>query len=656
MARKLGSGGRPLGVMVPDRLLAAGIRTQILGLVAPPMALLLMLSVLLAGQSSAPWTRVLLIAGLVALGLAVPLLLALVLSRRVVRPLRRLRQSAEQITAELPNMVEALQRPGEDPDLTIEPVRVNGRDEVGRLAVAFNAVNRLTLQVAVEQAALRAGMAEMFVNAARRNQELLGRQLAFLDEMEVGEENPVTLRNLFQLDHLAAQMRRNDESLLVLAGVDSTRQLKAAMPLSDVLRTAIGEIEGFQRVELRLDVNPDVVGTRALEMAHLLAELIDNATQYSDPHTPVEVCTALDGERVIVSICDAGPGLGPRQLAKANDRLAGAPAPEAPVAQRLGFHVVARLAHRLDVFVEIRSRTEEGTVAVVIMPISLFVARSLPAAVRAPEKMAVSTAPATRPPSPTPQPTPAAQPSAAGEAVGETEPAPPVVEEAEPAPLVVQQTPAEPAAVMPSVPLRAKPRRRQRGGGQLPVHQGAVQPGPVPYAALQAPLAVQDILPGRELRRVTVLPATADVADVENPAAAPVAQPAIPQARGAAAGTRHPVAAPAPPSPAAALSATVAPALVAPDGSPPPPTAEPARPARGTDETTRSALAELSQLTSSPYTPSGAAAARPAPPAPQLTRRAPDPAEPESPSRQPALDAQRPAAEDAVQRDDGESS
>ena len=143
-----------------------------------------------------------------------------------------------EIGEELPRMVERMQTPGEGPGVVVDPIPVESDDEIGRLAAAFNTVNEVTLRVAKEQAALRASIAEMFVNVARRNQVLLGRQLAQLDKMEAREENPDLLKNLFRLDHLATRMRRNAESLLVLAGIDSTRRLRQSMPLSDVIRTA----------------------------------------------------------------------------------------------------------------------------------------------------------------------------------------------------------------------------------------------------------------------------------------------------------------------------------------------------------------------------------------------------------------------------------
>ena len=199
--------------------------------------------------------------------------------------------------------------PGEGPEITLAPIPVTSRDEVGQLAAAFNSVNSTTVQVAQEQAALRGSIAEMFVNVARRDQVLLNRQLSFIDSLERAEEDPSTLANLFRLDHLATRMRRNAESLLVLAGIDSGRRLRDAMPLSDVVRTASSEIEQYDRVELDLQVDPHMHGFNALGAAHMLAELLENATIFSEPETPVTVTTGVSGQFVVVRILDQGLGM-----------------------------------------------------------------------------------------------------------------------------------------------------------------------------------------------------------------------------------------------------------------------------------------------------------------------------------------------------------
>lgn len=326
-----------------------------------------------AGETQNSAERQALLVALVSiLGLGLAAMLAIGLARRITRPLRRLTVAAGEIGDELPRMVERMQVPGEGPGVVVEPIPVESADEIGRLAEAFNTVNDVTVQVAKEQAALRASIAEMFVNVARRNQVLLGRQLKALDDMEAREEDPDVLQRLFTLDHLATRMRRNAESLLVLAGIDSTRRLRRPLPLSDVIRTAVGEIEAYDRIDLSMSEDPEVSGRHALTIAHLLAELLENATHFSNPDTRVVVAAALTGQGVTLTVTDHGIGMSDDEVAEANAKIAHPPVAEIAVSQRLGLFVVGRLAARLGVTVTLRRGRAGGTVAEVALPASVF--------------------------------------------------------------------------------------------------------------------------------------------------------------------------------------------------------------------------------------------------------------------------------------------
>ena len=315
-----------------------------------------------------------LLTGAAAFGVVlVSFLLALLIARRIVQPLARLTSATAEVRDRLPRMVEQMAVPGQAPSIDLVQVPVESADEIGRLAAAFNEVNETTMVVAREQAALRGSIAEMFVNVARRDQVLLNRQLSFLDELERSEEDPSTLSNLFRLDHLATRMRRNAESLLVLAGIDSGRRVRNPMPISDVVRTASSEIELYDRVRLDLGVDPHMLGHNALSAAHLLAELLENATMFSEPHTPVEVTTSRDEHGVVVTVRDHGLGMSPEELADANTKVASRSASDAVGAQRLGLFVVGRLADRLNAQVRYRSgESGTGTVVTVVFPVDLF--------------------------------------------------------------------------------------------------------------------------------------------------------------------------------------------------------------------------------------------------------------------------------------------
>ncbi|MFC8796410.1 ATP-binding protein [Promicromonospora sp. NPDC057138] len=298
-------------------------------------------------QADIAANRAYLTGGIAIAALGFSIITALVIARRLVSPLRRLTQAAGVVRDRLPTLVEQVSVPGQGPSIDLDPISVESSDEIGQLAAAFNDVNRTTIDVAREQAALRGSIAEMFVNVARRDQVLLNRQLAFLDDLERSEEDPSTLSNLFRLDHLATRMRRNAESLLVLAGIDSGRRVRQPMPVSDVIRTASSEIELYDRVRLNLVVDPMMLGHNALNAAHLLAELLENATMFSEPHTPVEVTTARDEQFVTVVVRDHGLGMNPDEVAEANRKVLSHAASDAVGAQRLGLYVVGRLSDRL---------------------------------------------------------------------------------------------------------------------------------------------------------------------------------------------------------------------------------------------------------------------------------------------------------------------
>ncbi|MHB1490619.1 MAG: HAMP domain-containing sensor histidine kinase, partial [Cellulomonas sp.] len=309
--------------------------------------------------------------GLLAVGLS--LAFALFVARGIVNPLRRLTAAAADVREQLPKLVEEVAVPGEGPGMELVQIPVESRDEVGRLADAFNAVNATTLQVAQEQAALRGSIAEMFINVARRDQVLLNRQLSFIDSLERTEEDPNALANLFRLDHLATRMRRNAESLLVLAGIDSGRRMRDSMPLSDVIRTASSEIEQYDRIQLDLPIDPHMLGFNALGSAHLLAEILENATVFSEPDTQVEVSTGVRGDSVTVTVVDHGLGMSEEEIELANEKIRSVSASDALGAQRLGLFVVGRLAQRLGAGVNIsRAQSGTGTTVEVTFPVVLF--------------------------------------------------------------------------------------------------------------------------------------------------------------------------------------------------------------------------------------------------------------------------------------------
>jgi signal transduction histidine kinase len=316
--------------------------------------------------------------------LLLAILFAWLVARSMARSLRELRQGALSVAQfGLPHAVSRLRDPALSASLTpaqvadqvAEPLPVRSRDEFGQVTEAFNAVHLEAVRTAAEQAALRASVATMFVNLARRSQILVDRLIGHLDRLERGEEDPDRLAELFQLDHLATRMRRNDENLLVLAGADSTRVQREPAALIDVLRAAQSEVEHYTRIEFGvIDRDIEVAAHAVNDMVHLVAELFDNATAFSPPNSTVLVEARRLGDGALLSVEDRGIGISREQLRDLNDRLANPPTVDVAVSRMMGLVVVARLANRHGVKVELRpADSERGTVAEVGLPLSVLV-------------------------------------------------------------------------------------------------------------------------------------------------------------------------------------------------------------------------------------------------------------------------------------------
>ena len=325
--------------------------------------------------------------GLLLSMLLLAILFAYLVARSMARSLRELRQGALSIAQfGLPQAVARLrdpqftgqQSPAQLANQIAEPLPVRSRDEFGQVTEAFNAVHLEAVRTAAEQAALRSSVATMFVNLARRSQILVDRLIGHLDRLERGEEDPDRLAELFQLDHLATRMRRNDENLLVLAGADSTRVQREPAALIDVLRAAQSEVEHYTRIEFGvIDRDIEVSAHAVNDLVHLVAELFDNATAFSPPDSQVMVEARRVGDRASLYVEDRGIGISAEQLSDLNDRLATPPQVDVAVSRMMGLVVVARLASRHGVKVELRPGTDRGTVAEVVLPTSVLVPRAL---------------------------------------------------------------------------------------------------------------------------------------------------------------------------------------------------------------------------------------------------------------------------------------
>ena len=294
-----------------------------------------------------------------------------VVARSLVRPLRRLRAGALQIaTVQLPEVVQRISE-AENPDttMTITPIDVVSADEIGQVARAFDQVHAEAVRLAGNEAMLRTSFNAMFVNLSRRSQSLIERLARMIEAMEQNEEDPDRLSGLFSMDHLVTRMRRNSENLLLLAGHEGARKWSESVSLADVARAATSEIEQYGRVVLTIEPGVAVVGQAVSDVVHLLAELIENATLYSQKDTRVQVSAQEPSSGgVLVEIVDKGIGVSEARLAEMNWRLDNPPVIDVSVSRHMGLFAVARLAERHKIRIRLRPAAPQGLSALVWLP------------------------------------------------------------------------------------------------------------------------------------------------------------------------------------------------------------------------------------------------------------------------------------------------
>ena len=307
--------------------------------------------------------------------LLIVLLAALAVARSVVLPLRRLRAGALDIASvQLPERVRLLtESPDAATSMEVAPINVPFKDEIGEVARAFDQVHSEAVRLAGEQALLRSTFNAMFVNLSRRSQSLIERLARMIDNLEQNEADPDRLGSLFSMDHLVTRMRRNSENLLLLAGHENPRKRSESVALADVARAAISEIEQYNRIALNIPPGIAVIGVAVSDVAHLLAELIENATIFSPKDTQVRVAMQeLSSGGVLIEISDKGIGVSDARLAEMNWRLDNPPTIDVSVSRHMGLFAVARLAERHRVRVRLRSATPQGLSALVWLPDSVI--------------------------------------------------------------------------------------------------------------------------------------------------------------------------------------------------------------------------------------------------------------------------------------------
>jgi signal transduction histidine kinase len=303
------------------------------------------------------------------------LVVALGIGRSLIRSIGGLRRGALEVAqVQLPEEIDRLSKGGGVPEITALPVHTN--EEVGHLARAIDDIHLQAVRLAGEHG-VRLQIGEMFETLSRRSRSLVEEQLALIETLELDEDDPVRLDHLFRLDHLATRMRRNGDNLLVLADNVERHRRSVPVPLPDVLRAAMSEVEQYRRVTVGPTGDVSIVGSAAGDVGHLIAELLDNALRYSPPESSVSVTVsrAVDAG-ILVEVADRGLGMSAEDLRAANERLALGGEVTSETAKRMGLFVVGRLARRHEAIVRLRTTDalngQPGVTASVYLPGALI--------------------------------------------------------------------------------------------------------------------------------------------------------------------------------------------------------------------------------------------------------------------------------------------
>jgi len=308
--------------------------------------------------------------------LALALWLTVVVARSVLKPIRKLRAGALEVTeARLPDEIRRVsensvsQNNGEGVSSDTKPIDVDSSDEIGEVGRAFNQMRSETLRLAANEAALRGRLDAMFVNLSHRSQSLVERQIRLIEHLEQGEQDSERLANLLKMNRIASRMHRNSQNLLVLAGHEIPSDWNQAIALVNVIRAAVSEVEDYERVSLTAQPDIAVRGLAVNDVVHLLAELIENATSFSAGDMQVDISgRVLTSGGVLIDITDRGVGMAPKELAQANWRLEHPPTADINVPKWMGMFVVARLAARHGIRVRLQQADFGGLTALTWLP------------------------------------------------------------------------------------------------------------------------------------------------------------------------------------------------------------------------------------------------------------------------------------------------
>ncbi|MEU2584200.1 nitrate- and nitrite sensing domain-containing protein [Streptomyces avermitilis] len=305
--------------------------------------------------------------------------LALRARRSTLGRVSELQTHVEQLSGTwLPQLLARIQSGERVEPATLAPHGEQATDELERLAGAIDQLGRVAGDTAVRQNLGREGTEKVFAQLIRRTQILIHRLISLLDDLERKHEDSDLLKDIFKVDHLATRVRRHAENLVILSGSPPSRRLTAPVSITDVMRSAVAETEQYTRVKVKnlpADRRLALAGRAVADVTHLLAELIENGTSFSPPDTQVFVSATKVAKGLAVHVEDHGLGMPQDLRDHANDLLAHPPRLDMTALgedPRLGHFVVARLAERHKIKVELRESVYGGTLVIVLLPAALL--------------------------------------------------------------------------------------------------------------------------------------------------------------------------------------------------------------------------------------------------------------------------------------------
>lgn len=387
--REGGRHGRPPAARTAPGLPETHIRPQLMRLaVLPPVAVALsacaaLLFTLRSTGAHLSLTLCGVLAGAASVALAGILIAAVAAERTATSVhdrLGALRRGNARGEAELRDLVEALRRGEGPPQRKARSGPPADADDFELLAADLARAHdgAVTAVMQAAQLSSQAGSEqklEVFLNLARRLQSLVHREISILDELENEIEDPDLLKGLFHVDHLATRIRRHAENLAVLGGAVSRRQWSNPVDMTEVLRSAIAEVEQYSRVKLVPPIDGTLRGHAVADVIHLLAELVENATLFSAPHTQVLLRANLVTSGLAVEVEDRGLGMPVAEQHRMNALLADPD--QVNVASlladgRIGLFVVSQLAKRHGIHVRLQNNIYGGVQAVLVVPQALL--------------------------------------------------------------------------------------------------------------------------------------------------------------------------------------------------------------------------------------------------------------------------------------------